>query len=99
HNNLGAELAEAGQSGEAVSHFETALRANPADAKTRENLVHALRRQGMESARAGRWPEAIPIFQRTVQLTPGSAAFQAALAVALVNANRLEEAVPVFQTA
>ncbi len=98
-NNLGIELALAERHAEAATHFEAALRLKPNDAKTRDNLVRALHRQGAALVSGQRWREAVVVFQRAVQLTPEAAPLQAALAVALAQADRLAEAVPVFEAA
>ena len=99
HNNLGIELALAERLAEAAMHFEAALRLKPNDAKTRDNLVRALHRQGAALVSGQRWREAVVVFQRAVQLTPEAAPLQGALAVALAQADRLAEAVPVFEAA
>ena len=98
-NNLGAEFAETGRFGEAIAEFEAALRLKPADAPTRAHLARASRSHGLALVTAGRWREAIVQLQRAVELEPKVLAAQAGLAVALVNSERVEDAVPVFQTA
>ena len=98
-NNLGVALSETGRPDEAIPHLEAALRAVPNAVKTRESLVRALHRHGLALISAGRWREAATTYQRAVQLVPGSAPFQEALAVALVKSDRMAEAVPVLQTA
>jgi tetratricopeptide (TPR) repeat protein len=99
HNNLGIQLAEAGRYADAATHFEAALRLSASDPKTRDNLVRALHRHGGELGAAGRWRDAVPVFERLVQLVPGSATFQGALGVALVNTDRLDAALPAFAAA
>ena len=99
HNNLGVELAESGRFGEAIPHFEAALRARPEAVKTRDSLVRALHRHGLELIAGERWREAATTYRRAVELVPRSAPFYEALAVALVNSDRMAEAVPVLQTA
>ena len=99
HNNLGVALVEAGRPGEAIPHLEIALRARPGAGGTRESLVRALDRFGLELVSAGRWPEAAAHYQRALQWMPDSVPFHHALAGALVNSERREEAVPVLQAA
>jgi tetratricopeptide (TPR) repeat protein len=98
-DNLGIELAGAGRTAEAIPQFEEALRVRPNRATTRENLGRALQAQGAVVAAQGDWREAAALFARAVALLPDSIAAQSGLAVALVNSDRLEAAVPVFQAA
>ncbi len=98
-NSLAIALSEAGRPGEAIPHFEIALRARPGAAATRESLARALNRHGYELMSAGRIAEAIANYRRAVEVLPTVAPLHAALAIALVNAHRAEEAVPSFQAA
>ncbi len=97
--NLGKELAGAGRPVEAIPHLEAAWRIYPGNTKVREDLVAALLGAGGQQASGGHWREAATFFARAASVTPESAAAQASLAVALVNTDRLEAAVPVFQAA
>jgi tetratricopeptide (TPR) repeat protein len=97
--NLGAELAGAGRPGEAIPHLEAALQVMPNHQKTRDDLGRALQAQGAVLAAGGDWRGAAAHFERAVAQLPDSKAAHAGLAVALVNSDRLEAAVPAFQAA
>jgi tetratricopeptide (TPR) repeat protein len=63
HNNLGMFLAERGQYGEALAHFDEACRLNPNDALAKNNLALTLANQGRVS-------EAIPLYLDALQRKP-----------------------------
>jgi tetratricopeptide (TPR) repeat protein len=63
HNNLGMFLAERGQYGEALAHFDEACRLNPDDALAKNNLALTLANQG-------RIAEAIPLYLNALQRKP-----------------------------
>jgi protein O-mannosyl-transferase len=95
HNNLGNELLETpGRLGEAISHFEAALRLQPNYPQTYNNLGIAL------SNIPGRRPEAIDDFETAVRIQPDYAQAQNNLGIALSSLpGRLPEAIGHFEAA
>ncbi len=92
HNNLAIALADAGRCGEAVAHFEQALRLRPAYPEAEANLGEALNRLG----RSG---EAIPHLERALQLQPTYADAHHNLGIALLATGRAAEGMAQFDVA
>jgi protein O-mannosyl-transferase len=63
HSNLGMFLAERGEYGEALAHFDEACRLNPEDALAENNL-------GLTLANLGRITEAIPFYRDALERKP-----------------------------
>ena len=93
HNNLGNYLMPiSGREGEAVRHFEAALRLNPDLPETHDNLGTALARM------PGRMSEAIAHFRAALRIRPDFAAAHMNLGNALSQMpNGAAEAIPQFQ--
>jgi Flp pilus assembly protein TadD len=63
HNNLGATLAEAGETQEAIRHFQAAVRIQPGYAEAQYNLAVALEH-------TGRTQEAIQHYEQALRIKP-----------------------------
>ncbi len=90
-HNLGFALGRLSHSDEAIREFETALRLDPNHVLSLVHLGEALRSNGRldESVRLLRW---------AVDLAPADAEARRALAVTLVLADRVEEAIDEYET-
>lgn len=86
HNKLGYDLEKLGRLPEAVTHYETALRAKPDYALAHLNLARAL-------TRLDRRPEAITHYQAAIRLGAGGVDAETELAEALMHDGRFAEAV------
>ena len=86
HYNLANELEARGRRGEAIRHYEEALRIRPRAAYIHVNL-------GIAIKRSGRPADAIRHYQAALGLEPDSAPAHNNLGVALDTLERLEEAV------
>ncbi|HET6923335.1 MAG TPA: tetratricopeptide repeat protein, partial [Anaeromyxobacteraceae bacterium] len=84
-NNFGAGLANRGNPGAAILHFEQALSLRPDDAGLRANL-------GLALLKTGRASEAIPHLARTLELNPAAVDTRVSLGVALILVGRMDEA-------
>ena len=92
HYNLGNSLLEAGQTQEAVEHFEQAIRLKSNDPQARYNLGNALQQ-------TGRLDDAIQQYQAAVRLKPDYAEAHNNLGSTLLRAGRPEEAIEQYQQA
>jgi tetratricopeptide (TPR) repeat protein len=93
HYNLGNAFNEKGQTDEAISQFQEAIRLKPAFAKAHNNLGIALFKQGQIE-------EAISQFQEAVRLDPDSTKAHNNLGNALlIKKDQIEEAISQFQEA
>ncbi|HEY4284968.1 MAG TPA: tetratricopeptide repeat protein [Chthoniobacterales bacterium] len=63
HNNLGADLLQQGQTGQAIEHFEKTLEIQPENAEAHTNLGNAFSMQG-------RFAEAVLEYEKTLELMP-----------------------------
>jgi hypothetical protein len=85
-NNLGVALMQSGRTGEAIPHFESALRVQPGYLDARVNLGSAYLLQR-------KLPEAESELRQALRADPGRAEGHAALGVALALGGRYDEAV------
>lgn len=92
HNNLGTLLAERGDFGRAIEHFQRALEIYPHNAAAHQNLARAL-------AALGQWDRTAEHYARAVALQPRNVAARRGWAEALEQLGRLEEAASVLREA
>ena len=92
HNNLGQALLEAGQTAEAVKHFEQALRLSPGRPMAYNNLAGAL-------AKLGRTEEAVENARAAVKLSPDYAEAHFNLGTALLRQGQGGAAIGHFENA
>ncbi len=85
HHSLGNTLADQGQFGKAVGHYEHAARINPGMPDIRVGLGRAL-------TRSGRIEEGIQQYTKALQINPDSAEAHNGLGTALSRQGRMEEA-------
>jgi tetratricopeptide (TPR) repeat protein len=90
--NMGASLAEQGKFGEAIAHYQEALRIKPDDFEARYNLANALAKQG-------RLEEAVSQYADILQTQPDAAAVHNNMGIALSQLGRTDEAVDHFREA
>jgi len=99
HCNLGHILELRGKTGEAVAHYEAALRADPQYEGARWNLaIHHVNQAGACCAR-GQWDEAIAHCREALRLNPQDEAAYSALGVALSGKGLLAEAMDQYREA
>jgi protein O-mannosyl-transferase len=91
-NHAGIALAQAGRPGEAIPHYEAALRSAPDDAEVHNNLANALTETGHAA-------EALGHYETSVRLKPSSQAAQINLANALTQAGRTADALAHYAAA
>jgi tetratricopeptide (TPR) repeat protein len=91
HNNLGMDLAADGRLGEAIGHYEAAIRLKPAYASAHVNLGNALVRQG-------RLPEAVAEYRAALAIEPLSGEALEDAGNSLAQSGRLQEAVECYGT-
>lgn len=92
HNNLGQAQLEAGQTAEAVKHFEQALRLSPGRPMAYNNLAGAL-------AKLGRTEEAVENARAAVKLSPDYAEAHFNLGTALLRQGEGSAAIVHFENA
>jgi tetratricopeptide (TPR) repeat protein len=92
HNNLGQALLEAGETAEAVKHFETALRLSPGRPMAYNNLAGAL-------AKLGRTAEAVENARAAVKLSPDYSEAHFNLGTALLRQGQGSAAILSFENA
>jgi Flp pilus assembly protein TadD len=92
HNNLANDLLAAGQSDEAIYHYQQAARLEPAQPEAANNL-------GIALGRVGRSAEAIVAFEQALRLRPDYAEAHYNLGVALANVGRMAPAIAHFEAA
>jgi tetratricopeptide (TPR) repeat protein len=90
--NMGASLAEQGKFGEAIAHYQEALRIKPDDFEARYNLANALARQG-------KMEEAVSHYAGILQTQPDAAAVHNNMGIALSQLGRTDEAIDHFREA
>lgn len=95
HYNLGAALMELGRPGEGIASFEAALRLRPAYSAAARALGRALATEGP----AERRQEALPLFERAVELAPQDAEARIDLGFYLLTQGRTAEALPHLRSA
>ncbi len=88
--NQGATFAKQGQTAEAITSFESALKANPNDAKACESLGNLL-------VESGQVTEALGYLQKAVELEPANSTSHYNLGTALFRLGRVDEAIAQFQ--
>lgn len=104
HNRRGLELIQAGRPGEALPHFETMVRIDPANAAARFNLGNLYRVLGREAAARAAHREAARLDPRLANVDPSGATSapaprsaaaeqQASLGTQQLNAKKYREAV------
>ena len=86
HDRLGVFLAEKGRHGQAVEHFEKAIRLVPGEASFYSNL-------GLTLFRLGYSQRAIALYNKAVQLDPNSTNAHDNLAIALTRLGQFDEAI------
>ncbi len=89
HTNLGAALAEAGESAEAIAHFEESLRIKP-------TFFHPRRALARELARTGRREEAVAQYREVARLIADDPQQLPALGATLLEDGEIAEAMPLF---
>ncbi len=89
-NNLGLSLLEQGRFGEAIGHFEAAVRIKPDFAVAYHNLGAALQAQG-------RHEEAIRAYRQEIRINGGSGDVYYRLGITLSSLGNLSEAVAMFR--
>jgi tetratricopeptide (TPR) repeat protein len=92
HNNLGSALINKGQTGEATSEFQEAIRLKPDYALAHYNLGVALFKKNQTD-------EAISQYQETIRLKPDYADAHYNLGVALFKKGQTDEAISQYQEA
>jgi len=92
HNNLAILLVESGRAGEALPHYEKALRLRPSYAEGEHNLGFALNRLGRPAA-------ALPHLERAVALKADYASAHNERGVALMGLNRFDDGRAAFEEA
>jgi len=92
HNNLAAELFDAGDAAGALQHAQAAVDLKPDYAEAHNNLGNAL-------SRAGRIPDAIEHYRRTLDLRPNHIRAHNNLGSTLAYTGRIEEAIAHFERA
>ena len=92
HINLGEALLAGGKTGEAISHFKTAIRLKPDHAKAHNNLGGALFTEGKTE-------EAITHYKTAIRLIPDYAIPHLNMGIALYKEGKTEEAISHFKTA
>jgi tetratricopeptide (TPR) repeat protein len=92
HYTLGAALLQEGRPGEALGHFEEAVRLDPRNPRAQYNL-------GVGLAAVGRTDEAVERYEETLRLDPSFALAHYNLGVALVARGRRAEAIGHFTAA
>ena len=94
HNNYGNFLLGQGRVQDAIAEFKAALRIEPNNSETHDNLGNAL------SQMPGRLPEAIAEYQAALGINPGDPEIHNNLGSALMNVpGRIADGVAEFQTA
>lgn len=88
----GAIAYDAGDYGAALARYQDAVKKNPDDAESFSNLGQVL-------VRLNRAPEAIPYFQRAVEILPSRWAYHFNLARAFALTNRTDEAIAAYRRA
>jgi protein O-mannosyl-transferase len=86
HNNLGKLLADAGNTGDAIAHYQAASRIKPDYADAHNNLANAL-------IRSGHLPEALDEFRIAIGLDRADAVYHGNMASALTQMGRYQEAI------
>jgi tetratricopeptide (TPR) repeat protein len=99
HNNVGFLLMRRGRLGEAISHFETALKIRSQNAESHYNLGLALIHNNLANAlvRKRLLDEAIPHYEKAVALRPDYADAHYNFGIALFQEGRLDEAIAHWQ--
>jgi tetratricopeptide (TPR) repeat protein len=92
HYNLGVALAQTGKTGEAIAHYEQALRIKPGFVEVHYNL-------GMALAQTGKTGEAIAHFEQALRIKPDFAKAHNNLGMALAQTGKIEEAIAHFKQA
>jgi len=92
HNNLGAELTQAGRIDEAVAHFGTSLELEPKNVSSHNNL-------GDDLLKLGRTDEALAHYKRALEIDPHYVPAETGLGGALLQLGRIDEAIPHLQAA
>ena len=92
HNNIGHAFQTAGNVGEAIKHYETAIKIKPDIALFHYNYGNALKSQG-------RLDEAISQYEQSLQIRPDYAQAHNNLGGAFHQAGKLDEAAAEFQRA
>ncbi len=91
-DNLGNALVNAGKVGEAVAHFEQAVRIDP-------DYYDAYTDLGVALARMGRIEEAIQRYEQVLQIKPDFVEAHTDLGIALTQLGRIEEAIAQYEQA
>jgi tetratricopeptide (TPR) repeat protein len=92
HNNLGKALAKQGKTDEAITHYNEALRLNPALPMVHHNLAITLAAQGKTD-------EAITHYNKALRLNPALPMVHHNLAIALTKQGRIDDAVAHYRQA
>ncbi len=92
HNNLGDALFAKGQTDDAISQYQKAIRLKPYYAKVHNNLGSAL-------AKNGRIDDAISQYEEAIRLKPDDANAHNNLGIAFTKQGRTDDAISQFQVA
>ena len=101
HNNLGEVLTRRGQTDEALSHYEAALRIRTQHRTSRYDFILALTHANLGTALLGkgRVDEAIAHYEKAIESQPDYHESYFGLGSALVQKGRIEEAIAAFRKA
>jgi protein O-mannosyl-transferase len=97
HDNLGTELEVQGRADEALWHFREALRIQPGDPTTINNLAVASYLKGEQLYNSGRPDEALPYLREALRYHPANAAGHNYVGQILTTHGQLPEAIAEFR--
>ncbi len=92
YSNLAGVLRQKGDLGDAVRHYEKALKLSPADETVKKELSQTLHRYALELARERIWDQAITAYRRVLELEPDNVATLNNLASVVQHLNDRPEA-------
>jgi len=99
HSNLAGELLRRGDFGDAIKHFEAAMRIEPEDASSYRGLGDALIGLGKRDKSRKRFEEAVVQYEEALRIEPGHAGAHSNLGNALARLGRFDEAIAQYEAA